>query len=439
MKHKCCTIGTTLESHLSKELQKYYTRVGNRIIFSNGMTLNQLALEMWEKLGYKGVDASVLSRVLKGERLFTKEELKIFSAVLKLNYWEKNNLQLSLLLTLGNRYGIVRKILHDDFPAPYPESWNKMLDDYYSSLISADQDGKEAFVYYQKQKDRFLKTEFSNVLIEAQSFEQYLYHHHLLSEKRGKIWAFILSSLRADIMTHLSPPEKLSADPFWGDREISKLSRYSKVDPLAKAYAYASWASIMRNTAESLLSAKPRLAYNLITKALFLNREAELLFNSLDLRRLTFNIETMAMISDLETFYPNKNHRHVLEQFKSIDDHFTRILNEDSMLKANYSPCAYEFRARWILYNILSNQKKGVKTNRYLLFKNAMDFINKAENILKRSHGKYKVFQTNLSVTKVNLFRALGQAVPKQAMCSALQNVIESADIEQSNRLCYGT
>jgi hypothetical protein len=39
------------------ELGRYYVWAGSRIVFMNGMTLNQLALEMWDRLGGQGVAA----------------------------------------------------------------------------------------------------------------------------------------------------------------------------------------------------------------------------------------------------------------------------------------------------------------------------------------------------------------------------------------------
>ena len=72
-------------SHLSKALQKYYLQKGNRIIFQNKMTLNQLAITMWERLGFKEIDASVLSRVINGERLFTIKQLEVFCEIVKIN------------------------------------------------------------------------------------------------------------------------------------------------------------------------------------------------------------------------------------------------------------------------------------------------------------------------------------------------------------------
>ena len=72
-------------TNLTKQLEKYYSRKGNRLIFSNGMTLNQLALEMWERLGYREIDASVLSRFLQGERLLNLRQFQIFCQILRIN------------------------------------------------------------------------------------------------------------------------------------------------------------------------------------------------------------------------------------------------------------------------------------------------------------------------------------------------------------------
>ena len=71
-------------SNLSRALQKLYTREGNKVVFCNGQSLNQLALAMWEKLGFQQVDASVLSRVIKGERLLTPGQLRALCELLAL-------------------------------------------------------------------------------------------------------------------------------------------------------------------------------------------------------------------------------------------------------------------------------------------------------------------------------------------------------------------
>lgn len=71
--------------YLSDGLKKYYKREKSRIIFQNGSSLQEFAITLWEKLGFTQVDISVLSRVLKGERLFTPVQLEAFCEILKLS------------------------------------------------------------------------------------------------------------------------------------------------------------------------------------------------------------------------------------------------------------------------------------------------------------------------------------------------------------------
>jgi hypothetical protein len=79
-------------SYLSNALKEYYTREGKRVAFRNKQSLNQLALTMWEMLGCQQIDASVLSRVLKGERLFTPLQLKVFCTLLEVSDKEEEYL-----------------------------------------------------------------------------------------------------------------------------------------------------------------------------------------------------------------------------------------------------------------------------------------------------------------------------------------------------------
>lgn len=58
-------------TYSAKLLKNYYEKENNKIVFRNGMNLNQLAMEMWDRMGYKGVDISALSRIMRGERNFT--------------------------------------------------------------------------------------------------------------------------------------------------------------------------------------------------------------------------------------------------------------------------------------------------------------------------------------------------------------------------------
>jgi hypothetical protein len=95
-----------MESKLSLKIAKYYQKDKNKIVFTNGMSLNKMAWEMWERLGCREVDPSVVSRVLNGERLFTKKQLKCFTAILKIRETEKEELEFVLDQLIGERLGI---------------------------------------------------------------------------------------------------------------------------------------------------------------------------------------------------------------------------------------------------------------------------------------------------------------------------------------------
>lgn len=91
---------------LSDSLQSFYKRVGNRIVFQNEMSLNELAWEMWERSSYKGMDPSVLSRILKGERLFSPYQLEVFCMILKISKFDRKLLKQKLFSDLSSRFGL---------------------------------------------------------------------------------------------------------------------------------------------------------------------------------------------------------------------------------------------------------------------------------------------------------------------------------------------
>ncbi|MBI3397041.1 hypothetical protein HY045_01045 [Candidatus Woesebacteria bacterium] len=77
------------------------------------MSLNQLALVMWERLGCRGIDPSVLSRVLRGERLFTFEQLELFTVILKLSDNEKKQLEGVLYREVGEKFGFTENFFFE--------------------------------------------------------------------------------------------------------------------------------------------------------------------------------------------------------------------------------------------------------------------------------------------------------------------------------------
>lgn len=95
---------------LSILLSRFYKREGNRVVFSNGMTMNQLSLEMWSYLGNQGFDVSILSKVVNGKRLFSYDQLNAFSKILDIKNFELVLLKKSLMAGVLSKFS-----LYDDF------------------------------------------------------------------------------------------------------------------------------------------------------------------------------------------------------------------------------------------------------------------------------------------------------------------------------------
>lgn len=102
-------------NNFASSLKKYYSRQKNKIIFRNKMSLNKLALKMWERLNYQGIDTSVLSRVINGQRLFTFKQLEVFCEILRITSQEYRQLKESLLLDIYNRYHLDFQYYEFDF------------------------------------------------------------------------------------------------------------------------------------------------------------------------------------------------------------------------------------------------------------------------------------------------------------------------------------
>lgn len=102
-------------------LERYYKRIGNRIVFLNGSSLNQFSLQMMEDLGFEGIDSSVLSRVIKGERLFTHKQLLSFCKILNIELIDQLELEQCVL---AERIHTIDKGLFSAFDANDNEPTN---------------------------------------------------------------------------------------------------------------------------------------------------------------------------------------------------------------------------------------------------------------------------------------------------------------------------
>lgn len=94
-----------MSTQLSNALKSYYKKKRGRILFRNSFSLTSLSLEIWEQLGYKSLDSSVLSKVLSGKRLFSPEQLQAFCKVLDLSEQQYRELFNALHEDLMKKHG----------------------------------------------------------------------------------------------------------------------------------------------------------------------------------------------------------------------------------------------------------------------------------------------------------------------------------------------
>lgn len=104
---------------LASLLEKYYRKESNKIVFKNGQSLNELAMQMWERLGFRGMDASTLSRIINGRRLFTYRQLEVFCQILRLSPKDRLGLKNKLIEATLSRHSL--KSSFNDFNDFYKE------------------------------------------------------------------------------------------------------------------------------------------------------------------------------------------------------------------------------------------------------------------------------------------------------------------------------
>ncbi len=68
------------------------------------MSLNEVAFAMWDRLEFSQIDPAALSRVLSGQRLFTKRQLEAFCDVVGIDDNERQHLTELLIVALLERH-----------------------------------------------------------------------------------------------------------------------------------------------------------------------------------------------------------------------------------------------------------------------------------------------------------------------------------------------
>jgi hypothetical protein len=130
-------------SNLSLALSSFYQKEKNRLVFKGGLNLSELALHMWADLDFQNIDASVLSRIISGERLPTPSQLDSLCRALGLSpqqkeylfyclsqdYWQRSHIAVpSSFLATDDLLAILRQLASKTTPLLYQGKCQELLD-----------------------------------------------------------------------------------------------------------------------------------------------------------------------------------------------------------------------------------------------------------------------------------------------------------------------
>jgi hypothetical protein len=148
--------------YLAQALANYFERKKGKVTFRNGLSLNKLALAMWEQSSGCGIDASILSKVLNGKRLFTPQQLSVFCKVTGIEHSEREYLFHCLHKDQCLKSGV-------DFSTPFVTS--------FGTHVFVEELMRHADILFLSGKWRDLY-DLSGVI------EAYLYQHALIAYQR---------------------------------------------------------------------------------------------------------------------------------------------------------------------------------------------------------------------------------------------------------------
>ncbi|MEZ4667545.1 MAG: hypothetical protein R3E39_06465 [Anaerolineae bacterium] len=92
--------------YLARELQKYFRKSGNKYLFHNGMTLNEVAWEMQAVVQCGSIDPGILSKAINGHRLLSDWQVDAFCQALDLTEAQRYDLTYAILQDRGDNAGL---------------------------------------------------------------------------------------------------------------------------------------------------------------------------------------------------------------------------------------------------------------------------------------------------------------------------------------------
>lgn len=403
------------------------------------MNLSQLSLEMWEKLNYQGIDASVISRVLTGERLFTSEQLEIFCQINELPEKMKKILKKSLTLDLLGRFGLDVDRYDEFVDGQNLSVLRNLSQEYFQLLLDENDYQTAAYKYWLDHLERFWSGDFHQTLEELEEFERYIYRINLDKEKKGRYWLVAIIAARGHISTHQITSETMTTDSGLAQRVIERIENLADSGNQMKNLALNSWGTIMRLIADQLVLKDPNCknALPLYQQSLNIRREIYRKIDKNDPGRLIAQQEMMISAAQIGILFPK-----IGDYESESEDYLEMNLDEAGETKKGSEPflaCLFEYCARIRLFDIYVKKLRGQKIeNKEAEQEKILKSLDASFKLIKKVGRKAGVIETNSVVSRLKAFTLLDEKPPKQYKDEAVGLVVKTGDVEQAGRLFGG-
>jgi len=401
---------------------------------------------MWERLGYKEVDSSVLSRAIKGERLLSLSQIDTFSQILDLSSEEENILKKSYLRDVLGKYGLEDNsgvFLNDELLDLMPEEgkiskkFEKLRGGYWECLVGQTNSEESALEFWKECRERFWAGEYDLLLCDFLSLEKYIYKNKLQKTKAGRYLISASTAVRGDIFTHKVKSFDLVCS-IKAKNEIEKVKNLLEESSELYRLTSYSWGSVMRLCGEiaSKTPSKRQESLGLLIESLMIRKNA---IGGLkeDSEKVSLYSELASTASSIEALFPNEA-GFWLNNKTSSSYFFSEALKSSTESRnGNISKkaCIFEFMAKWELVKAmnknLSMRQKSLKYNEIL------GNLNKAEEILEKTNlsGTVKV---NVAVTKHLCHKYFEGSESRDLKMDALRLVLKTSNTRKANLLLQG-
>jgi len=309
-----------------------------------------------------------------------------------------------------------------------------LLNELFETLIGEDaSDGRGSVDYFHGVYPRFWRRDFYSILAELSIGEAFIYTHRLQGERRGRLWLAAFSALKAIMFTHALPRKVLDQNPRFGVNELEKCAHLDLPSSSVWGYALSGWGSLIQQGAKR----NGRYDEALLAMSLQCQKRALDEMDADDPPAIIALGEAMSATADLEIAFPDPPTNTEVSGYTSLD-YFEQAIRRTQQVgptAARYGVALRGYEAKFALRKVKREIDEG-KLSAVSLeqFSDLEQRIVATQDEARRFDGTVAVTETELAVTRANLYQVSGEPIPRQVRREVLKFLTHTYDPEQIER-----